>query len=273
MRKQFKQCYSRLWIATAMLLSLASCNLFEYHPYDFDYLDETNINEKAIARIQANESEGDTLVFAFMGDTQRFYDETTDFVNEINQRDDIDFVIHAGDITDFGTSREYDWIHDRMRKLDVPYFALIGNHDILGHGKEVFQEAYGDFDFSFITKHIRFICLNTNALEFDYSTPVPNFDYMYQFLNDSSDYNQTIVVMHSPPFSEQFNNNSAQLFNYILEQYGDVSFCIHGHNHRLEVNDFFDNGMIYYGCDDMEGRNYLVFRVTPDSYTYTVEYF
>ena len=39
-----------------------------------------------------------------MGDSQRWYDETLDFVGEINKRDDIDFVIHGGDMSDFGVT-------------------------------------------------------------------------------------------------------------------------------------------------------------------------
>ena len=38
----------------------------------------------------------------FIGDTQRTYDETEAFVHHANGRDDIDFVIHGGDYTEFG---------------------------------------------------------------------------------------------------------------------------------------------------------------------------
>ena len=39
-----------------------------------------------------------------MGDSQRWYDETADFVSHLNKRDDIDFVIHGGDVSDFGVT-------------------------------------------------------------------------------------------------------------------------------------------------------------------------
>ena len=63
------------------------------------------------------------------------------------------------------------------------------------------------------------------------------------------------------------------MFDYIVGNYKNVRFCLHAHNHTLEENDFFNNGIIYYGCDDISGRNYMVFTVTPDSYTYSVETF
>ena len=61
--------------------------------------------------------------FVTMGDSQRWYDETLDFVGEINKRDDIDFVIHGGDMSDFGVTDEFLWQRDIMNKLHVPYVA------------------------------------------------------------------------------------------------------------------------------------------------------
>jgi len=250
---------------------LGSCDLIEYHPYDLESKNQpSNLNQTNIKLIEKINDDSDTVRFVFMGDTQRFYDETTDFVNAVNKRNDIDFVIHGGDITDFGMSKEYVWIHDIMKKLRVPYVALIGNHDVVGHGKDVYQKIYGDFNFSFQFRKTRFICLNTNALEFDYSIPVPDFDFMMSFLNDSSDIERTIVVMHSPPYDDQFNNNSALMFNYLVEQYKGLAFCIHAHRHSLSENDYFKNGITYYGCDDIAGRSYLLFTLIGNSYTYQV---
>jgi hypothetical protein len=261
------------WLFLVVPLFLSSCDLFEYHPYDTQIFDQTDINQNNITKIEQSDDQSDTLRFVLIGDTQRHYDETEDFVDVINQRNDIDFVIHGGDITDFGLSKEYQWMYDILKKLNVPFVTLIGNHDVLGHGKEVYLEVFGDYNFSFISHRTRFICLNTNALEFDYSTPVPDFDYMLGFINDTADVDQTIVVMHAPPYSDEFNNNSALMYNYIVEQYKNLRFCLHAHNHQFEINDFFDNGILYYGCEDISKKTYLVFTVTPDSYSYSLESF
>ncbi len=256
-----------------VLLFMNSCDLSEYHPYDTQNFNETNINANNIYRIEQESDNSDTLRFVFTGDTQRYYDETEDLVDNINQRGDVDFLIHGGDITDFGLSKEYKWMYNILEKLNVPFVTVIGNHDVLGHGKEVYLEVFGDYNFSFISHRTQFICLNTNALEFDYSTPVPDFEFMAGFVNDSAQIDQTIVVMHAPPNSSEFNNNSAGMFNYYIEQYKNVRFCLNGHNHKFEVNDFFNNGIIYYGCEDISQRSYLVFTVTADSYSYKLEQF
>ncbi len=253
---------------------LTSCELIEYHPYDLESDDmPRGLNQTNITKLAGSDSSSDTIRFIFMADTQRHYDETQDFVRAVNKRDDVDFVIHGGDITDFGMSKEYLWIYDIMKHLKVPFVALIGNHDVIGHGKDVYRYIFGDYNFSFIFRKTRFICLNTNALEFDYSTPVPDFDFMMTFINDQADVNRTVVAMHAPPNDDEFNNNSAILFNGVLEHYKNLMFCLNAHQHSQTVNDFFNNGILYYGCEDISKRSYLLFTLTDSTYSYTAVHF
>lgn len=65
----------------------AGCSPFEYHPYDVRLEKKyKNINQKNIARIVQKDRHADTVRFIFMGDTQRWYDETEDFVKAVNRR-------------------------------------------------------------------------------------------------------------------------------------------------------------------------------------------
>ena len=62
-------------------LFMPSCDLIEYHPYDTNDKDlPSNLNQTNISLIEKLDDNSDTIRFVFMGDTQRFYDETTDFV-------------------------------------------------------------------------------------------------------------------------------------------------------------------------------------------------
>lgn len=115
--------------------------------------------------------------FVLISDTQRWYDETEDAVNAINERNDVDFVIHCGDLSDFGMKMEFEKQRDILNRLSVPYVCLLGNHDCLATGKEVFNTIFGDENFAFTAGNVRFVCLNTNALEFDYSEAVPDFSF------------------------------------------------------------------------------------------------
>ena len=103
-------------ILYGIVLLLCGCDLIEYHPYDVRLHGETGVNAKNIARIEEICEGKDTLRFVLMGDSQRWYDETEDFVNALNKRNDVDFVIHGGDISDFGLTKEFMWVRDIMGK-------------------------------------------------------------------------------------------------------------------------------------------------------------
>ena len=59
--------------------------MIEYHPYDGRISGKTDINKKNIARIEETCRNKETIRFAMIGDTQRWYDETEAFVNALNK--------------------------------------------------------------------------------------------------------------------------------------------------------------------------------------------
>ena len=156
-----------------LCIFLSACDLIDYHPYDGRLtISERDINDHNIPLIEAATKDKDTIRFVLMGDTQRSYDETEDFVKHINtKKDSIDFIIHGGDYTEFGMKKEYEWAVDILSKLDIPYVGLIGNHDVIGNGDQVFNKLFGEENFSFIVRDVKFVCLNTNAIEYDYFPP------------------------------------------------------------------------------------------------------
>lgn len=261
-----------LFLLTSLLLLCSGCDMFDYHPYDGEIKGAKGINAKNIARIQEATAGKTSIKFAMMGDSQRYYDETEQFVNKLNERDDIDFVIHAGDLTDFGATNEFIWMRDIMNGLKVPYVALLGNHDCLANGEEIFHTIYGPENFSFMAGNVKFVCLNTNALEFDYSRPVPDFNFIQETLNEETpNHEKTIFAMHVRPYSEQFNNNVAWVFQDVIKRFPNLQFCLNGHDHQIQADDLFNDGLMYYGSANMAKKSYLVFTVTPDNnYTYEV---
>ncbi len=260
-----------LIICIIMLWLMSSCDMIESSPYDVHITGEKHINQKNIDRIERALNGRTSIRFAMISDTQRFYDETLDAVESINRRDDIDFVLHGGDLTDFGATREFLWQRDILNKLKVPYVCVIGNHDCLATGAEAFQAVFGSLNFAFNAGDVRFLCLNTNAMEFDHSVPVPDFSFIRQEINSvPEDVSKSVVLMHSPPFSEQFDNNIATEFHSLIKQMPDLQFCLYGHCHNLSVDDFFDDGTIYYECTTVKKRAYLVFSINADN-TYSYE--
>jgi len=253
---------------------MVSCEMIDYHPYDVSISGETHVNAKNIVKIEENCKGKKTIKFVVMGDSHRWYDETVEFVHSVNKIGDVDFVIHNGDISDFGSTDAFMWTRDIMNKLKMPYVAILGNHDCLGTGEEAFRVIFGDLNYSFIAGGIKFVCLNTNAIEYDYSRPIPNFDFLKGQIEERKDeFNKTIVSMHVPPYSNVFNNNVALFFEDYINAFPGLQFCTAGHNHRVYKEDLFDDGTMYYMSDCMGHRNYYIFTITPNGYDSEVVYF
>lgn len=258
-------------LATILLFTIIGCDVMEYHPYDTRIEGMTSMNSRNIVRIEESLKGATTFRFAFITDTQRWYDETEDVVKNINNRTDIDFVVHGGDLTDFGATKEFIWQRDILNGLKMPYVSVIGNHDCLGTGEEMFNKIFGNPNFAFTAGNVRFVCMNTNALEFDYSHPVPDFTFLKKeregFPTEAS---RTLFVMHVKPGDEQFNNNVKDVFQYVLRTYPTPLCCLYGHGHKLAADNLFGDGLMYYQCSNIKDRKYLLFTINEEGYEYEV---
>ena len=254
-----------------MAAVLTSCDLIDYHPYDVHITGDTDINAKNIARIEAGCLDKQQVRVAVIGDSHRWYDELKLFVTAINNRNDIDFVIHDGDISEYGYTQEFLWTRDYLNGLKVPYVALLGNHDCLGTGRDTYRAVFGDTDFSFIAGRIKFVCLNTNALEYDYSDPIPDFEFIKAQATERADeFDCSVGVMHARPGDDVFNNNVDEVFHYYMTQLPQLMCCINGHGHSLKHDDLMGDGIIYHQTGSLDDRIYLLFTFNNDG-TYSYE--
>ena len=259
-------------LLTLVLTLPAGCDLIDYHPYDTRIEGERDINRHNIRRIEEACRGRRSLRFAVISDTQRWYDETKAAVRSINARKDIDFVIHLGDLTDFGVTREFEWMRRELEQLSVPYVCLIGNHDCLGTGADTFLSMYGTPNFTFNAGNTHFVCLNTNAVEYDYTTAIPDFGFLRNDISSlPQETGRTVIAMHAMPYSDQFNHNVAEVFEEYILHYPALQFALAGHNHYTSVHDLFNDGLLYYECGSAKSREYLVFTLTEDGkYEYEV---
>lgn len=263
---------SLLWVPLLFCsLFMGSCNAVDIHPYDCNISGEQEINRHHIQELSDTLGEDvQEFRFAFISDTQRWYDHTEDVVEDINRKG-VDFVIHGGDLSDFGGTKEFLWQRDILSGLNAPWMALLGNHDCLGSGEQAHRAVFGEPNFHFIVGDVLFVCLNTNALEFDYSTPVPDFDYMTDLLrNMPENVRRTIFVMHVRPYADQFNNNVSVVFDHYTRQFPGVQFYLFGHEHVLLETDLFETGIMWYGTPSINRRKYYIFTVNREGYSYEV---
>lgn len=73
------------------VLAFASCDVIDYHPYDTRVKGAHGLNATHIAQIEERCARRDSVKFAVISDTQRWYDETKQAVKSINARADVDF--------------------------------------------------------------------------------------------------------------------------------------------------------------------------------------
>lgn len=264
--------YSRAIIAAGIFTSLAflnqACEEFEYSPYEVRLReDEKDINKRNIEMInQLNIGPSDTLKFILTADTQGFYEENEELVRHVNQQEgDIDFLLLGGDITDFGLTQEFRLVNDDFKKLKMPYVAVIGNHDAINNGQEVFRAMYGDYDVSFSAGNSKFILLNTNHIEFD--KKVPNLEWLEKELAASAEYENVFVISHIPPTNNEFGPEKAKQYSELLNKY-DVTYSLHGHNHRFRLHYPFEGQIPYLETGSTEKREYVVFTVIGDEVSF-----
>ena len=241
-----------------------SCEeVFEYHPNQIKLRDgERNQTNHNLERMQ-EQSPGDTIQLVVMGDTQRFYDDAAFFVKAANKLENIDFVVHQGDISDFGMTQEFRWVHDIMKGLQWPYLTVIGNHDLLANGRKVYQQLYGELNYAFVYGNIKFIFLDTNGREYKFNGLVPDLDWLRAELDHTVDsvWEQAVVISHMSPFGNDFDHRLRESFQQVLEQSGRVQLSLHGHEHNWDTVDAGEGSVTYHTTTSINNRGFSLIKI------------
>ena len=109
------------------------------------------------------------VTFAWITDTHIGYPtgaaDLQRIIEEINSNENILFVIHTGDLTEKGTTKEIREAKSLMHKLKVKYFVVPGNHDYKWSesGCAEFLSLFNDDKFAFKFNDILFLGLNSSA--------------------------------------------------------------------------------------------------------------
>lgn len=251
----------------SLLLLLTSCEqLFQYNSNEIILSEsEKDLTNKNLARI-ARLPVGDTVRFIFMADTQRWYDETEEFVASANRQNNVSFVLHGGDISDFGLTQEFKWVNEIMLKLKYPYLTVIGNHDLIANGPTIYKRMFGEFDYSFEFGDNKFVLINTNSREYAFDGSIPNLSWLRSQLSDNKENKNLIVVAHVPPFDADFDPELEKQYSQILASDPNVKFTLYGHRHSFYEGDFYNDGVQYYLTTAMQKRGYFLISTWKGGY-------
>jgi 3',5'-cyclic AMP phosphodiesterase CpdA len=256
--------FSYLSIA-ATALGLSSCELIEFSPNDNRSPDDKQaLTSKHLATLQASPlAAGDTLRFVYTGDSQRFYDDAVDLVKSVNQQPGVQFMLIAGDISDFGLAREMWWVDDQLRKLNIPYLTVIGNHDEVGNGRKAYEKIFGPLNYSFVYGDTKFIMTDTNGREYNFNGRIPDMPWVRQQLQDNT-VRRHVIISHVPPQDEDFDPAVRDAYVNALREDPRLVFEMNGHRHDFSIGQPFNDGVTYVNSYAFEKRRYLIVTIWGD---------
>ncbi|MCU0430584.1 MAG: metallophosphoesterase [Cytophagaceae bacterium] len=255
----------KLWwllLLLAELFFVYGCEKFEFSPYQTKGAEPLpqQINARQIDRLINAPHQDDTITVIFIGDSQRFYDELDDLVHKANQLPSVDFLILAGDITDFGLRKEYAWILERLERLRMPYMAAIGNHDLVANGSEIFESTFGPKNFSFVYHQHKFIFHDTNGREYGFNESVPSIPWLRTQMITEEPY-WYIGVAHMPPHHEDFDRNLEHEYVGLWSSNPRSVAILSGHNHDTGDAYHYNDHVRYITSNAVEKRSFLLLKI------------
>jgi Icc-related predicted phosphoesterase len=223
------------WLRFGLLLPVFSLlgGCLRFSPFELDMTDEQrDQTSKNLAKLAAQPrpaaSPEQPLRFALLADSHDGYNNFGRIVDEINSRPEIELVLFAGDITDFGATQEFVWAWKEFSRLKAPFFISPGNHDGLSQGTRAFAKMFGPTDYQFEYAGLNFVSLNTNTIEWGLDSP--DLDGLRQRLATSSA--ESVLFTHQGPISSPHISEqaTAQLLQILAET--PVSLYLFGHVHE-----------------------------------------
>jgi outer membrane protein assembly factor BamB/predicted phosphohydrolase len=162
-------------------------------------------------------------------------------IRDINTQDSIDFVILAGDITEFGSDREIQLAKNLLDSLEKPGYILSGNHDSKWSesGCNTFLETFGYEQFSFIHNKILFIGTNSGPNMRMAPALVPRESMVWlDSLLETVPKKMPVVFVNHYPLTEDMSNHY-RVIDLLKTKNIQMSLC--GHYH---INEAFTAGGI-----------------------------
>ena len=158
-----------------------------------------------------------------------------------------EFVMSIGDLIEGYTEdpaelkTQWDRIDAMVRKLDMPFFYVGGNHDLSNPVMaDCWRKRYGREYYHFVYRDVLFLCLST---EDTVKTAISDAQirYVAKVLADHAKVRWTLVFMHQPLWVYEKQTGWAKIETLLAERPYTV-FAGHFHNytkHRREGRDYY----------------------------------
>lgn len=246
-----------------------SCKKFEYDPNQSESKDsETDLNQHNIDKIVG--SQGDSVItIALIGDTHIYYDGFAKVINEINKIPEVDFVVHAGDISDHGYLQEFERGVSYLGKLNKPYVTAIGNHDLVANGIHIYRKMFGPANFSFVYNGVQFVFFDSNSREYGFRGDVPDIEWMESVIDREKNVNRVVLVSHVPYFNSDYDTELIEEYEELLESYEgkkEILISMSGHQHVFYEEELA--GIPHIGPGSSNNGVYYIVRIGKEGIRY-----
>lgn len=195
--------------------------------------------------------DGSNTTFKMTGESPRLLD---DAVAQINEQNDIDFVMFTGDLIDKSFEKELRAMLPHLQKLNAPWYFTFGNHDRCVGGYlttlvylEMVRNANPNFKFkksyySFEPKKNYKVIVLDNIITDEITSNGYIDEAQVKWLKkelDSSKNETVLVFMHVPviePFaSPNHKMRNAIVLKQLFESYDNPIGVFQGHYHAAKI--------------------------------------
>jgi Icc-related predicted phosphoesterase len=178
---------------------------------------------------------------AALADIQTGLDQVDQLFARIDAEPGIRFAVVMGDLTDRAEITEFDLLEQQLTRLDVPFYATRGNHD-LWNAPSRFRERFGRGNFQFVFKDVAFTFVDSGDAGID---PLV-YDWLDDWLAAARD-RVHVFLTHFPPIDpigiRMGSFRSRREGHMLLSRLADagVDLTLYGHIHTYYA---FDNAGI-----------------------------
>jgi 3',5'-cyclic-AMP phosphodiesterase len=256
----------RLEVFIFLVLIVLGCDKpFSYSPFEATVPDDLrNSTAKNLQKIRDRESAtGNDFKIAVLSDAHYHFNDLRDAIDRINADTLVAFVVVTGDLTENGLLKEFEIFHQLMSSLNTPYLTVIGNHDYLSNGVQVYRQIFGPVNYSFFFKDFKFIMWDNIRWE---SNSEPDWKWFRAEISDrredQREASRIIPFSHIPPNDGQLADSAAVIHKLFLEN--GIRLSVHGHKHEY-TNEQLYPGVRYVTIGSPDKRGYVELSMSPDS--------
>lgn len=175
--------------------------------------------------------------FAFISDTHigsaTGAEDLRRVVKDINADTSLKFVVHTGDVTEFGADTELELAKQILDSLNKPYYVIPGNHDAnwSESGANSFRTVFGKETFSFSYDGYLFLATGSgpNMRMGPGQIPHEAIVWLDSTLKEVKSKNQPIVFLNHYPLDSGLNNWYDAID--LLKKH-DIQLILDGHWHQ-----------------------------------------